>query len=318
VNLRESMVAAADDAPLSASTVDIDRIIVRERRATAARRTGLAGLALAAVLGTTLAVPTLVGGREPPHAGGADAPAGVAGLNAAELLRLASQHVTDTPVAVARGDQYVFIQIVDMPIQGRVRGKTPTGKDVIGWEPDAPMLYDEWRSVDGTHDGLGRYRPYLAPDAPWATQPIPGCRNGRKALVRGPLDQDGPIFQPRVHPAPPTPATPAADQDRDQPAADDRHRHDGPGPAGPHRPPTHSPHATRCPRLRLPPWPPAGYRRGPTPAPRPPAAAGVAAHPDAATARQASPPGPHQRDPFAYITRTTTDQGTRELIIGRP
>jgi hypothetical protein len=196
VNLRESMLAAADDAPLSTSTVDIDGIITRERRAGAVRRAGIAGLALAAVLGTTLAAPTIFGGREPPHGGSAAPPAGAAaGLDAVGLLRLASQHVADTPVAGARSDQYVFVETVSATLQFRVQGKTSAGKDIFRFASGEPVLSDEWRSVDGTHDGLSRSRPYNSANAQWETQAIPGCRNGRKTPVRGSLDPES-LFPP--------------------------------------------------------------------------------------------------------------------------
>jgi hypothetical protein len=182
VNLRESMLAAADDAPLTTSTVDIDQIIVRERRAGAARRAGVAGLALATVVGAALAAPPLFGGREPPRAGGAAPPVGAAEapvLDAVGLLRLASQHVAAASVVAARTDQYVLVEMVDTPLRAHRQGKTSTGENVVRIEAEEPMISNEWRSVDGTHDGLARSRPYASPDAKWVTAPLPGCRNGR-------------------------------------------------------------------------------------------------------------------------------------------
>src|SRR5262245_2915384 len=122
------MLAAADDAPLTTSTVDVDQIIVRERRASTARRAGFAGLALAAVFGTAVAAPTIFGGREPPRAGSAAPPAGGAEApspDVVRLLRLASQHVATDPVAVARPDQYVFVEeVYTTSGKNRVQGKT--------------------------------------------------------------------------------------------------------------------------------------------------------------------------------------------------
>jgi len=56
VNLRESMLAAADDAPLTAAGVDVDRIIRRERRALLVRRAGVGAGALAVALAAAAAV----------------------------------------------------------------------------------------------------------------------------------------------------------------------------------------------------------------------------------------------------------------------
>lgn len=64
MNLSESMRAAVDDAPLETSTVDVDRIVDSGRRAIALRRGGIATVALAAALATTLTVPALTGGRQ--------------------------------------------------------------------------------------------------------------------------------------------------------------------------------------------------------------------------------------------------------------
>jgi hypothetical protein len=86
MDLRESMLAAADDAPLSASTVDIDEIVRTERRARAGRFFGAGSVALAAAVAVALTVPALAGGRghdvgTPPVAG---PPVGVAPSSAGE------------------------------------------------------------------------------------------------------------------------------------------------------------------------------------------------------------------------------------------
>src|SRR5690242_5189296 len=62
MDLRESMLAAADDAPLATSTVDVDRIVRSERRARASRL-GTGSVALAAAVAVALTVPALAGGR---------------------------------------------------------------------------------------------------------------------------------------------------------------------------------------------------------------------------------------------------------------
>lgn len=73
MDLRESMLAAADDAPLDVSTVDVDKIVRTERRARAGR-VGAGSVALAAAFAAALTVPALAGGRghdvgTPPVAG---------------------------------------------------------------------------------------------------------------------------------------------------------------------------------------------------------------------------------------------------------
>jgi hypothetical protein len=63
MDLRESMLAAADDAPLSTSTVDVDEIVRTDRRARASRFFGAGSVALAAAVAVALTVPALAGGR---------------------------------------------------------------------------------------------------------------------------------------------------------------------------------------------------------------------------------------------------------------
>jgi len=62
MDLRESMLAAADDAPLQTSTVDVDEIVRTDRRARASRL-GAGSVALAAAVAVALTVPALAGGR---------------------------------------------------------------------------------------------------------------------------------------------------------------------------------------------------------------------------------------------------------------
>jgi hypothetical protein len=81
MNLRESMLAAAEQAPLDRSTVDIDRIVARERRNAYARR---AGAGVAAVLAAALAVPVFAAEEGHPPAG----PPAAVGPTSAPALRL--------------------------------------------------------------------------------------------------------------------------------------------------------------------------------------------------------------------------------------
>lgn len=64
MNLRDSLLAVADDAPLGESGVDVGSIVRRGRRARRARRAGAAGLALTAVLGAIWVAPAVTGGSE--------------------------------------------------------------------------------------------------------------------------------------------------------------------------------------------------------------------------------------------------------------
>jgi len=64
VDLRESLHAAAEEAPLATGTDVIDQAIARERRFKAARNAGVGGVALAAALAAALAVPALIGGGQ--------------------------------------------------------------------------------------------------------------------------------------------------------------------------------------------------------------------------------------------------------------
>jgi hypothetical protein len=64
MDLRESLHAAAEEAPLATGTEVIDRAIARGRRSAAARNAGIAGVGLAAALATALVVPALSGGGQ--------------------------------------------------------------------------------------------------------------------------------------------------------------------------------------------------------------------------------------------------------------
>jgi hypothetical protein len=100
VDLRESLHAAAEEAPLATGSDVIDQAIARERRHSAARNAGIGGVALAAALATALAVPALIGGGQstgtrttggPPTAASKAAPAPFQ-LTAADLAGLAAGH----------------------------------------------------------------------------------------------------------------------------------------------------------------------------------------------------------------------------------
>ena len=105
MNLRDSLLAAADEAPLGPSTVDVDRIVTRGRRTAVAWRAGGA-----TVLVSALAVPVLIGG--PGHAPGrsttagppATRPADRAGAAGTAPLRLTAADLTAAMPAPGTGD----------------------------------------------------------------------------------------------------------------------------------------------------------------------------------------------------------------------
>ncbi|MFD9739748.1 CU044_5270 family protein [Umezawaea sp. NPDC059074] len=72
------------------------------------------------------------------------------GTDAVQVLRLAANHVLAQPRSAPRPDQFVYAKS-----DGR----------------------ESWRSVDGTQDGV------LITDG--STTPLPGCRDGRAAVVKG-------------------------------------------------------------------------------------------------------------------------------------
>jgi hypothetical protein len=95
-------------------------VIIRERRVGAARRAGFAGLALATVLGTALAAPTLFAGREPP-----DAAAGATrGARPRPAAGLPHQPVAPHPRPAQR-----LCRPVPMPCSGICTGRPPHGKN---------------------------------------------------------------------------------------------------------------------------------------------------------------------------------------------
>lgn len=137
------------------------------------RWAGLAvtGLAAAAVAGTFLLVP---GTGPAPHQG----PGGTAPrlVSAAQVLHSAARAALTVPTAAPRADQYVYTKT-------GVRGTDGTR--------------ESWLSADGTHDGL-----IVQPQGTQVERiPLPGCRDGRTAVVKGDT-----ILPGRTDPCTPTPA----------------------------------------------------------------------------------------------------------------
>ena len=93
---------------------------------------------------------------------------------AAQVLELAATAALREPDRTPRPDQFAY-------------SRTVVGNGDV---------YEAWRSVDGTRDGLSR-------DADGRETVEPGCRSGRRAVVRDPAD--GPI-PGRYEPCEPEPA----------------------------------------------------------------------------------------------------------------
>ncbi|MEH0983699.1 CU044_5270 family protein [Micromonospora sp. CPCC 205556] len=121
----------------------------RRRRSRPVRRLLVAGMATlglaAAATGVLVLGPDQVGGEVP-------------AANAAEILDRAAAAALTRPQVAPRPDQFIYT-------------RSRSG----GTEREA------WLSVDGTHDGLIRSTDPRDP----AEYPVPGCRDGRAAAVKG-------------------------------------------------------------------------------------------------------------------------------------
>ncbi|WP_326561611.1 CU044_5270 family protein [Micromonospora sp. NBC_01796] len=111
----------------------------------------LGGLAAAGVAAAVTSVLVLA-----PDQVGGDVP--VAKADATRVLHSAAAAALRLPDAIPNPDQYIYQR-----------------------SQDGPELYESWRSVDGTRDGL------IRKSTAGATEEItlPGCRNGRAAVVKG-------------------------------------------------------------------------------------------------------------------------------------
>ncbi|MGB2571757.1 CU044_5270 family protein [Micromonospora citrea] len=107
-----------------------------------------------------------------PNQFGGDAPA--ARADATQVLRNAATAALQVPDVTPRPDQFIYRRI-----------------------QDGPSTHESWLSVDGTRDGLVRES-----SAGKRTEtPVPGCRNGRAAVVKG--DQ---VVKSQTEPCTPEPA----------------------------------------------------------------------------------------------------------------
>ncbi|WP_238011627.1 CU044_5270 family protein [Dactylosporangium sp. AC04546] len=137
----------------------------RPRRRTWSRtwRTALTSATTAAVA-VAVAVPIVITGS-----GGDRPPATV------EVARMAAERAAAAPATSARPGQFVYIESVVHYLI--VQTATAPAAD------DGPLLVREWRSVDGTRDGLVQRRPLDQPRAAWRDETIAGCRDGSQSTA---------------------------------------------------------------------------------------------------------------------------------------
>jgi hypothetical protein len=126
------------------------------------------------------------GAAGPPRSA-AGPPRGAAGP--ADLLRLAARTAATAPELTPRPDQFILIEstVSDMmaaqPVgPGPVAPPGP-GPTRMPWHPVTTRHWQEWRSADGTHDGLIR-------GSHGDSTRLPGCVNGLETTVPG--DDHGP------------------------------------------------------------------------------------------------------------------------------
>ncbi|SCG75889.1 CU044_5270 family protein [Micromonospora coxensis] len=127
----------------------------------------LGGVAAAGVAAAVTSVLVLA-----PDQFGGDAPA--ARADATQVLRSAATAALQVPDATPRADQFIYRRT-----------------------QDGPSIHESWLSVDGTRDGLVRE----SAAGKRTETPVPGCRDGRAALVKG-----GEVLPGRTEPCTPEPA----------------------------------------------------------------------------------------------------------------
>ncbi|GIE97935.1 hypothetical protein Ari01nite_54000 [Paractinoplanes rishiriensis] len=176
----------------------------RRHRPAVWRLAGLGAAAVAVALAGSQALNTPAPVVPDPPSTGAVA----AKPEAAVVLRLAAQHVTAAPAPTGRADQFVFVAYVQAGIRIHNQGRDDAGHRVVRVTPAPPRSVEEWRSVDGKHDGVSRSREYSSSQE-WVRVPVPGCRNGRWAPT---LDRPGHTESCTPQPAsrPDLPTDPAA------------------------------------------------------------------------------------------------------------
>ncbi|MEO3930116.1 CU044_5270 family protein [Micromonosporaceae bacterium B7E4] len=159
---RNRLVAAMTDTS-AAPTTTIRRSTRRSWRL------ALGGLAAAGVAAAVASVLVLA-----PDRLGGDVPA--ARADATQVLRNAADAALRLPDVTPRPDQFIYRR-----------------------SQSASSTHESWLSVDGTRDGLIRVRE--ASPAESFEDTVPGCRNGRAAVVKG-----GQVMPGRTEPCTPEPA----------------------------------------------------------------------------------------------------------------
>ncbi|MEV8517410.1 CU044_5270 family protein [Dactylosporangium sp. NPDC051484] len=125
-------------------------------------QTALVGAATAVAITGPVVITSSGDGRPPPAT--------------VDVVRLASERAAAVPAATAWPDQFIYTESVVLyrTIDGR---STPTPAD------EGPLLVREWRSIDGTRDGLVRERPRDQPAAAWRDATVAGCRDGYQSTA---------------------------------------------------------------------------------------------------------------------------------------
>lgn len=125
---------------------------------------GVAAVGVAAAVASVLVLaPDQVGGG-----------VSVANADPTQVLHSAAAAALRLPDTIPNSDQYVYHR-----------------------SQDGQQVYESWRSVDGTRDGLVRKTEAGSSEE----IPLPGCRNGRAAFVKG-----GQVDPNRTEPCTPAPA----------------------------------------------------------------------------------------------------------------
>ncbi|GGM82010.1 CU044_5270 family protein [Dactylosporangium sucinum] len=121
--------------------------------------------AATAAVAAAIAVPVVItrsGGDRPPET--------------AEVAQLAAERAAAGAVVSALPGQFVYIESV-MRYLTVQHGQAPSAAD------EGPLVVREWRSVDGTRDGLVRRRPLDQPQAAWHDETVAGCRDGYQSTA---------------------------------------------------------------------------------------------------------------------------------------
>lgn len=136
---------------------------------------GATALMAAAALVAALTQPGADGeGPKPPDSGqtyAAQAPA--------RVLELASARAAVAPMSTPKADQFLFTEWIEV-----VQEFHQDGREVVA-RVGEPTLVRQWRSVDGSREGLTQRRAWRGAGAAWRSTPVPPCRTGNCPLSTG-------------------------------------------------------------------------------------------------------------------------------------